>query len=91
MSRGFSIKVYPKELTLKMFYNSGKESTRATIKGGCECEIIKFIFLSLSQVRNFLPPQSAEPEIFLLEQDGVYTGTYGAKNGKPRKLTKTFL
>ena len=36
-------------------------------------------------MRNFLPPQSAEPEIFLLEQDGAYSGTYGAKNGKPRK------
>ena len=35
------------------------------------------------QVRNFLPPQSAEPEIFLLEQDGTYSGTYGAKNGRP--------
>ena len=39
-------------------------------------------------MRNFLPPQSAEPEIFLLEQDGVYNGTYGAKNGKPRKLSQ---
>jgi len=34
------------------------------------------------KVRNFLPPQSDEPEIFILEQDG-YTGNYGAKNGKP--------
>ena len=40
------------------------------------------------KVRNFLPPQTAEPEIFLLEQDGVYNGTYGAKNGKPRKLSQ---
>ena len=39
-------------------------------------------------MRNFLPPQTAEPEIFLLEQDGVYNGTYGAKNGKPRKLSQ---
>ena len=37
------------------------------------------------KVRNFLPPQSDEPEIFILEQDGIYEGNYGAKNGKPRE------
>ena len=41
-------------------------------------------------MRNFLPPQSDEPEIFILEQDG-YTGNYGAKNGKPRRLHKIMI
>ena len=42
------------------------------------------------KVRNFLPPQSDEPEIFILDQEGKYSGNYGAKNGKPRKQSLYF-
>ena len=36
-------------------------------------------------MRNFIPPQTDEPEVFILDQDGTYSGTYGGKNGRPGK------
>ena len=43
------------------------------------------------QVRNFIPPQTDEPEVFILDQDGAYTGTYGGKNGRPGNQNVLFL
>ena len=43
------------------------------------------------QVRNFIPPQTDEPEVFILDQDGAYTGTYGGKNGRPGIKTYFFF
>lgn len=61
---------------------SGEESAGAAVKGSKSDQLTLLMMFSV-QVRNFLPPQSAEPEIFLLEQAGSYSGTYGAKNGRP--------
>ena len=64
----------------------GEEPAGAAAKGEAVRHIYKFSYFAVVQVRNFLPPQSDEPEIFILEQED-YTGNYGAKNGKKRELS----
>ena len=66
----------------------GEESARAAAKGEAVSvmKTNKISYFAVVQVRNFLPPQSDEPEIFILEQED-YTGNYGAKNGKKRELS----
>ena len=64
----------------------GEEPAGAAAKGEAVCDIYKISYFAIVQVRNFLPPQSDEPEIFILEQED-YTGNYGAKNGKKRELS----
>ena len=65
----------------------GEESARAAAKGEADVsDVYKISRFAVVQVRNFLPPQSDEPEIFILEQED-YTGNYGAKNGKKRELS----
>ena len=66
----------------------GEEPARAAAKGETVSVINTNIisYFAVVQVRNFLPPQSDEPEIFILEQED-YTGNYGAKNGKKRELS----
>ena len=64
----------------------GEEPAGAAAKGEAVSAIFKFSYFAVVQVRNFLPPQSDEPEIFILEQED-YTGNYGAKNGKKRELS----
>ena len=36
-----------------------------------------------------MPPQTEHSEIFLLEQDGQYSGSYGGKNGRAGQSTST--
>ena len=66
----------------------GEESARAAAKGESfsVMKTNRISYFAVVQVRNFLPPQSDEPEIFILEQED-YTGNYGAKNGKKRELS----
>ena len=68
----------------------GKDSAGTAIKGRFKIKFFSVIHNLIFKVRNFLPPQSDEPEIFILEQEGEYNGNYGAKNGKPRKF-KNFM
>ena len=64
----------------------GEEPAGAAAKGEAVIDVYNRSYFAVVQVRNFLPPQSDEPEIFILEQED-YTGNYGAKNGKKRELS----
>ena len=75
---------------IEIFLLQVKTRQEQQLKVGSRLNFFSVIHNLIFKVRNFLPPQSDEPEIFILEQEGEYNGNYGAKNGKPRKF-KNFM
>ena len=43
---------------------------------------LKVLSLSFLQVRNFVPPQADQPEVYIMDQE-AYTGNYGGDGTKP--------